>query len=264
MNFIKTTPNTSILQLREALYQEFTAPLDAMWELLHIASSETYLIKNDASTLGYCCIDAERGLNQIYLIASHKYLMNDVVKELISSGLITSAKLSSIEPVSFNACLALAKDIKVDTLNYHHNDQQEQQVADGRLNLRPITENDLATVKSYLIEQIGFDDTFGYTENLLQRQEMYLIEEAGELIATGECRISDTQPLYADVGMIVKQNQRKKGLGAKVLSELAKLAREKGRSPICSTTLDNIGSQKAIQKAGFYHTGTIFDMSFIS
>lgn len=262
MNFIKTTSDTSIQQLRAELYQEFTAPLDAMWELLHIASSETYLIKDDASTLGYCCVDAEDSLNQIHLTTSYKHLMEDVINELISSGLITYAKLSCIEPVSFNTCLALAKNIKVDTLNYHHNDRQKQQVAEDQLTLRPITESDLGMVKSYLNEEIGFNDTFGYTENLFQRQEMYLIEEAGELIATGECRLSDTQPHYADVGMIVKQSQRKKGLGAKVLSELAKLAREKGRSPICSTTLDNVGSQKAIQKAGFYRSSIIFDMSF--
>lgn len=263
MNFIKTTADT-IIEQRAELYREFTAPLDAMWELLHIAVSETYLIKDDELTLGYCCIDAEDSLNQIYLITSHKYLMEAVIKELINSDLITSAKLSCIEPVSFNTCLALATDTKVDTFNYRHNHEQEQQVTDRSLNLRPITENDLTTVKAYLKEQIGFDDTFGYTENLLQRQEMYLIEEAGKLIATGECRLSDTQPLYADVGMIVKQSQRKKGLGAKVLSQLARLAREKGRNPICSTTLDNVASQKAIQKAGFYRSSIIFNMSFMS
>ncbi|MCE7996389.1 MAG: GNAT family N-acetyltransferase [Roseivirga sp.] len=262
MNFIKTTPDPTIQKFRTQLYKEFTAPLDAMWELLHIASSETYLVKDEDLTLGYCCIDAENSLNQIYLISSHKYLMDGVLEALIASELINSAKLSSIEPFSFNACLSRSTSTKINTFNYRHNDQQNQEVVDTSITLRPVIEDDLGTVKSYFKEEIGFDDQFGYTENLLERQELYLIEKAGKLIATGECRLSDSQPQYADVGMIVKQNQRGKGLGAKVLSELAKLARSKERIPICSTTVDNIGSQKAILKAGFHRTSIIFDLSF--
>ncbi len=262
MKFIKTTPDSTIQHFRAQLYAEFNAPLDAMWELLHIALSSTYLIKEANKTIGYCCIDPEKSLNQIYLTPSHKYLMREVLESLISSELILSARLSSIEPIAFNTCLALAKSIDTNTFNYRHSDEQKQEVADLPLGLRPIRQDDLDTVKLYLKEEIGFDDQFGYVENLLERQEMYLIEEAGELIATGECRLSDTQRQYADVGMIVKQSQRKQGLGAKVLSELAALAKTKGRIPICSTTVDNIGSQKAIAKAGFYHTSTIFDMRF--
>lgn len=262
MKFIKTTPDDTIRDFRKQLYAEFNAPLDAMWELLHIALSSTYLIKQAETVIGYCCVDPEKSLNQIYLSPPHKYQMQVVLEALINSELMRSARLSSIEPIAFNICLALAKGIEINTFNYRHSDEQEQGVADMPLNLRPITPEDVDTVKRYLKAEIGFDDQFGYVENLLERQEMYLIEEADELIATGECRLSDSQPQYADVGMIVKQNQRKKGLGAKVLSELAALAKAKGRIPICSTTVDNVGSQKAIAKAGFYHTSTIFDMQF--
>ncbi len=262
MKFIKTQITPAVQAFRNQLYQEFNAPLDAMWELLYIASAEIYLIRKDTQDIGYSCIDADNCLNQVYLVNAHKWLMKEVINELVGSGLIISAKLSSIEPLSFNTCLAIAGHIQVHTLNYRHTPEQQQQVTDTPLRLRLITSSDLNRVKHYLREEIGFDDSFGYTENLLKRQEMYLIEEAGELIATGECRLSDTQPAYADVGMIVKQTQRRKGLGAKVLSELAALARSKGRTPICSTTIENTASQKAITRAGFNHTSTIFDMRF--
>lgn len=262
MKFIKTTLIPEVQTFRDQLYREFNAPLDTMWELLYIASAEIHLIQEGAQDIGYCCIDAGNSLNQIYLVDSHKWMMKTVIEELVDSGLITSAKLSSIEPISFNVCLAMAQDVKANTFNYRYSGEQEQQVTDTPMYLRPIASSDLIKVKLYLKEEIGFEDSFGYTKNLLERQEMYLIEESGELIATGECRLSDTQPEYADVGMIVRQTQRKKGLGAKVLSELASLARSKGRTPICSTTVDNIGSQKAISRSGFYHTSTIFDLSF--
>lgn len=73
------------------------------------------------------------------------------------------------------------------------------------------TEDDIEMVKTYYREDIGFDDTFGYVANLVNRQELYLYKEADVLVATGECRLSDTQPQVADVGISVRADRRKQG-----------------------------------------------------
>ncbi|MFT5700770.1 MAG: putative acetyltransferase [Desulforhopalus sp.] len=55
-----------------------------------------------------------------------------------------------------------------------------------------------------------------------------------------------------DLGFIVGQAQRGKGLGSSVLKNLVTLAESKGLKPICSTEKDNIGAQKAIRRAGLF------------
>ena len=262
MQFIKTESESIIQPLRHKLYQEFVGPLDGMWEALYIAQSETYLIKTESNTIGYCCIDAENSLTQIYLEVPFKYLMNATIGDLITSKHIRSAKLSSIEVVSFNACLLHSKSIESDTINYQYTNNPSQNNTKETIALRTAEPKDVASIQSFYKNEIGFDDQFGYVKNLVHRKELYLAESSNSIIATGECRLSETQPKYADIGMAVKQAERKKGIGTKMLLALAKTAQEKNRFPICSTTIDNIASQKAIEKAGLYRTHIIFNINF--
>jgi len=262
INFNKSEIAEEIINYRKQLYSSFVAPLDGMWEVLYVANSVSYLIKNEGREIGYCCIDQDKSLNQIFLKDSHRYLMKSIVTELININMIVSAHLSSIETTSFNTCLRFAKSIQAHTINYTFSSEQLKRVSTDILNLHKASPHDGDRIRAFFKKEIGFDDSFGYTENLINRGEIYVVEEGDEIIATGECRLSDSQPKYADVGMVVKKTGRKKGLGTKVLSELINIALEKKRKPICSTTVDNVASQKAIERAGFYNSHTIFKISF--
>ncbi|WP_272873082.1 GNAT family N-acetyltransferase, partial [Vibrio anguillarum] len=61
----------------------------------------------------------------------------------------------------------------------------------------------------------------GYFGNLIDRKELFGYWSENELIATGECRLSDEyQTEYADLGMIVAQSQRGKGIATQLLKWL--------------------------------------------
>jgi len=259
MNFIKTE-NTSITAYRAELYKRFTSPLDDMWQDLYIASSQAYLIEFDKQTIGYCCIDDKKTLLQIFLIEDLNYAMDKVIESLIESELISSASLSTIEPVSFNSCLAHLKSIKTNTYCFKYSNSQLKN--DSLLHVEVVSKKDINTLKAFYKNHVGFDDNFGYVKNRVERKELYMIKEAGNIIATGECRLSDTQADVADVGMAVNKDYRKKGIGTQVLRQMAIKAQEAKRQAICSTTLDNIPSRKAIEKAGFYCSHIIFNINF--
>lgn len=259
MTFAKTNTD-HISTMRQQLYQTFTAALDSMWESLYIANAQAYLIQQDDNTMGYCCIDAEGSLLQFFLYKEHRHLTKQVISSLIDQKLISNAKLSAIEPVSFNACLALSNAVEEDTFCYEFSDHSDAR--DNGISLEPAQADDLETVRSFYKTQVGFDDNFGYTQNLIDRQELFLAKKDDVFIGTGECRLSDTQPKVADIGVAVHQDFRKKGHATRILQLLALKAQAAGRAPICSTTLDNIGSQKAIGNAGFYCAQVIFGMRF--
>lgn len=259
MNFNKTE-NKSITKYRAELYKIFTSALDDMWQDLYIASSQAYLIEFNKQTIGYCCIDDKKTLLQIFLIEEFNYVMDKVIESLTESELISSASLSSIEPVSFNSCLAHSKSIKTNTYCFKYSNSQLKN--ESLLNIEVVSKKDIKTLKAFYKNHVGFDDTFGYVKNRVQRKELYMIKESGNIIATGECRLSDTQPDVADVGMAVNKDYRKKGIGTQVLQQMALKAQRAKRQAICSTTLDNKASKKAIEKAGFYCSHIIFDINF--
>lgn len=260
MNFIKTDNNNTISVFRKELYKTFVAPLDSMWQDLYIASSQVYIIENEAKNIGYCCIDNNESLLQLFVNEDKRYLIKDVVRSLIDSKLITSASLSAIEPVSFNACLCLSKSITTNTFCYQYSNKALDD--ENPLNIELVATKHSNAVRSYYKDHVGFDDTFGYVDNLVSRKELYMSIEDDTIVATGECRLSDTQFDHADVGVAVNKAYRKKGLATKMLQHMAHKAMEQNREPICSTTIDNIGSQKAIERAGFYCSNIIFDMKF--
>lgn len=258
MEFKIPQDSQEINKLRTLFYAQLTAPIDAMWELLYIASANDYLIIDNDEHIGYCCIDAQRSLLQIFLIQEFRSKMSQTIQLLIEKQLITSASLSSNEPIGFNACLLHSKSMTPNTFCYQHSNSKV--VTNSTLDIQLVSENDIPEIKSFLKEQVGMDDTFGYTENLVNRQEVYKVIEADEIIATSECRWSDTQPEIADVGIIVHKDHRGKGVAAQVLQLQANRVMDAKRKPICSTTIANIASQKAIKKAGFYCSNIIFDI----
>ena len=185
--------------------------------------------------------------------------MRDIISALIDSKLITSASLSSIEPIAFNTCLSLAKKTKENTYCFQYLSSKK---LNNKANLKQAFEKDIKAIKTFLLNQIGFIDTIGYTENLIQREALYYIIKDNVIIATGEYRLSPTQPNIVDLGVIVNKEFRKKGVATNILQTLAERAINNQKTPICSTTLDNIASKKAIENAGFYCSHVIFDMEF--
>lgn len=260
MNFSKTANTETINNLRSKLYERLTAPIDAMWEQLYIASAQHYLIENNNKTYGYCCINDEGCLVQMYLLEEYNSKMENVITALIDSKLITTASLSANEPISFNICLALSKSIKANTFCFEHANIPIDIAS--TLEVELVTTDDIPAVKAFLKEQVGMDDTFGYTENLVSRKEIFLVKEADVIIATSECRMSDSQFDIADLGIIVDSDFRGKGIATQVMQMQVNRVLKANRKPICSTTLDNVAARKAIEKSGFYCTNIIFDICF--
>lgn len=260
MNFTKTDNTATVSNLRSQLYQKLTSPIDAMWEQLYIAYSQHYLIENNDKIWGYCCVNEEGCLVQMFLLEEYSSKMEEVITALIDSKLIISASLSSNEPISFNTCLALAKSIKANTFCFEHVNIPIE--VDSTLDVALVTTDDIPAVKAFLKAQVGMDDTFGYTENLVSRKEIFMVKESGIIVATSECRMSDSQPGVADLGIIVNSDFQGKGIATQVMKMQVNRVLKANRNPICSTTVDNVASRKAIEKSGFYCTNIIFDMSF--
>ncbi|PCJ65284.1 MAG: GNAT family N-acetyltransferase [Bacteroidetes bacterium] len=260
MNFTKTDNTNTINNLRSQLYQTLIAPIDAMWEQLYIGSSQHYLIEQDDSTIGYCCIDDNKSLVQIFLGEEYNSNMQQVISRLIESKLIASASLSSNEPIAFNACLSLSQSITTNTFCFEHTNTIRD--VESTLQVDLVTTKDIPSIKAFLKEQVGMDDTFGYTENLVERKEIFMIQESNTLIATSECRMSNSQPEVADIGIIVHSDYQSKGIATQIMQLQVNRVLEAKRRPICSTTSDNKASRRMIEKSGFHCTNTIFDITF--
>jgi len=100
------------------------------------------------------------------------------------------------------------------------------------------------------------------TQLLIARGELFVLRRDDRWIGFGECRKSDTQANVTDVGVLVHPEERGRKWASYILSLLVKAGRSDGAKIICSTTVENIASQKAILSAGFVSRNRILVVDF--
>lgn len=142
---------------------------------------------------------------------------------------------------------------------------QTQHQANTMIEMQQVTPNQLNELVQFAATNIGAPEQWlsGYYGRLIERNELWGYWLNNTLLATGECRLFDEfQTQYADLGMIVAQSERGKGIATQVLQYLVHEAQSKGLTPICSTENNNIAAQKAIGKAGMRSSNRIVQFKF--
>lgn len=80
-----------------------------------------------------------------------------------------------------------------------------------------------------------------YLTERITKSELVLFRYNGKIIGTGESRPSISSKDYANIGMTVSTDYRRRGLGTYIISQIRKMTNENGYKAICSTDKTNIG-----------------------
>jgi RimJ/RimL family protein N-acetyltransferase len=258
---IKAITELDQLKLLKSEYlDQTTAPLDGMWLCGFVPLASHFGFYKNSTSIGYCCINDEGNLLQFYLRSNDSseeslLLMNMLSGKYDHLPKIEGAFVSTAEPDFLSYCFDNFSSFKVNAIMYQLNKGAKLSInKDINWTLRPVDPENLSEAVEFGVSSIGApkDWLAQYWSNLIQRQELFGCWLDDELIGTGENRkFDDFQEGYTDIGVIVSQQQRGKGLATWILQQLVQMAIEKSLEPICSTERDNIGAQKAIIRAGF-------------
>jgi predicted acetyltransferase len=231
--------------------------MDDMWEEAIIGVSNYYRIVLDNNDVGYFCLDDENILLQFFV--SDKFLSEskEILEFILDGYKIKEGFISTIDIRSLPLFLDLNKEVHTHTLLYKDNfDINKSSPFDG-IEIKVASSLDLQNIIDYYENKAVIQGSWlrPYCVNLINKQQLFIFTINNEIIGTGERRISESQKGYANIGVTVSKDYRKKGLATYILSYLKKECYKYELKPICSTTVENIGSQKAIQNSGFiaYH-----------
>ena len=252
------TQQKELYQLKEAYFNDASAPLDGMWHFGFVPMSTHFGFYHYNELVGFCCINDDGYLLQFHmnkeLLAHAEHLFLAIIQSQTSIGLIKGAFASTAEPHYFALCFDNLPDCKTNSLMYQHvKFLNGSDIDDIDLNLAD--QGELESLVTYAINAIGAPKEWltMYYANLIERKELWCFTKNDQIIATGECRFFDQfQSNYAELGVIVAAKHRGQGIATRVLDKLARHASSQGLHPICSTEKINIAAQKAIENAGFY------------
>ncbi len=263
----------SLTDLKAEHLTTLSAPLDAYWEEALIGFADHYAIQIDGDRSGFYCVNSDNQLVALHLSPEYAHHGEAALAHIIQEHDVSTALAGTNDPYFLSLCLDIATQTNVHTLLFQDHQKASGGVPEtGQLAFSRAKEEDFAELFEHYraasgsmdVESIetGSEDLKGYIRSVLDQHHIFVLREHGELIATSECRISKTQKPYADVGMIVAAAHRRKGVGSEILARTKAFCLERGLRPICSCEASNIGSRKAIAKAGFVSRHRIVQMEF--
>lgn len=249
-------------ELKSEHLGSLSAPLDAYWEEAVIGFADHYELQIDGQRIGFYCINSDHQLIAFHLTEEHAAHSESAMRHVIVEHHIKAALSGSNDPLFHSLCLDVASKVQLHTLLFQDNQKLTPELNDfDELTFEVATDNDFDDVfKHYCATsgsmdtdsiETGFKNIEGYLRSVMDQHRIFVLREKGTLIATSECRISQTQKPYADIGMIVGNEYRRKGVGSYVLACTKAFCYQHNASPICSCEIDNIGSKKSIANAGF-------------
>lgn len=253
MMISKLAHSDVIEQMRNDYLRALVAPMDGMWESAVISPATFREIQDQGQRIGHFCLGYDNELLRFYLVERYQVRAQDVFRWIVSTCDIQQAITSTIEPLFFSLCLDLQSSVAVHSYLFRDHQRAEPVSALSNSSFRKANKTELDDLlRFYRANTEGSGEWIeGFLQERLKHEELFVLYERQTLVATGECIPSQRQPPYADLGMVVAQAYRGRGLGSFMLIQLKQYCYETGWKPICSCTADNRASQKAIEKAGF-------------
>lgn len=267
------TDSSSLAELKADHLKSLAAPMDAYWEEALIGYADHYELKIESVRSGFYCLNTDKQLVALYLspeVANHG---EKVLSYIVDEHEVSAALVGTNDPYFLGLCLDIATGSQVHTLLFQDSqtssieltgfDQLSFELASDD-DFADVFEHYCATSGSFDLESVesGYADIKGYVRSVMDEHQIFVLRQQGKLIATSECRFSKTQKPYADVGMIVAEKHRRKGVGSYILARTKAFCHERDAIPICSCEAGNVGSKKAIIRAGFVSRHRILLTSF--
>ncbi len=259
--FNRITHVDEIAHLKSQWLSTLTSPQDGMWESFRNSAMNWGILFND-ELVGYASVDEGNQLLQFY-ISPNKPLRGEVIfKEFIGRLKITTGIVGTNNLGYLSIALSFVNKLHINTYLFRSNHEVSLPEKEGTFWESQDKDNDrlvafyhksMGAPKEWLVEYIG---------GLIERREIFSLQDGDTLIGTCEVRKSATSPEFADIGMVVSPDFRRRGYGTYLLNRAKTIAIAWGKTPICSCEKDNLGSLKSIANCGFTSMYQLLSISF--
>jgi RimJ/RimL family protein N-acetyltransferase len=210
-----------------------------------------YKIEMDSAYVGYVCVDSQKTLWEFYLINSAQIYLQEVFKFLIEMNYIVAAESKSFDSLLMSLCFDY--HIKASCSAYLFRDDTDiKHLPSGleNIKIRLATKEDSKGLAE--INRFAEDVDFFYDlDKEILKEEIFIFHLNGELLGAGTCKRIYRSLNYYDIGMIVPEKYRRKGLGTYIIIKLKEYCYNNKKIPVCDCYYFNYPSKKTLEKAGF-------------
>jgi RimJ/RimL family protein N-acetyltransferase len=223
-----------------------------------VQEADVYLILEDEETVGYAIITTENTLIEFFLFKRFipKCMMYfDLVIDTLS---IENIYCKSFDSLLLNCCLINSYTYSL--LGCFYRDFHDKGVVkNDQINMRLATYSD----SSFLMQtQDNINELFETVDQLeafIKSESVHLFYIQDELVGCGTTLKTHADWNYFDLGVWVSSKHRKKGIGTQVITYLRAYCLDRNWKPTCGCAIENIASQKTLEKSGFISKHKLID-----
>lgn len=215
-----------------------------------INNSDYYILLIDKKEIGYAIRNNEGILIEFYLIEKFMAESKGFFNQLLKALSITDIYCKSFDSLLLNNCEIGSFSYSVIGLMYR--DYVEPKIKRD-LDLKMEKAN-LSTLGLLLKQDDSIRELFETEQQLtdfILKENVFTFYKKGEFIGCGMVIRTNKDWGFCDLGVWVNPSKRGNAFGSQIIVSLREFAIGNKMKPSCGCAIDNIASQKTIEKSGF-------------
>lgn len=236
-------------QLSAERRRTLVAPEDDMWATF-ADMAEPHSLTFKGQLLGRFSVDGDSQLHGFYVCDEFEETATELFVRVIHDMGISAAMASTVDPTFLCLGLTAGGAARSVALMYDHITEPQ---SDETIEVRLATIKDHAAAVKFDHAETGSSEAFlaPFLAERIDRNELYLVEADGKIVATGESRVDNRAPFDAHLGLVVGSELRGQGVGSRLMYTLTEICKNQGLTPHCSTEPTNLAAQTVIRRAGY-------------
>lgn len=232
-------------------YNEKNITIDDYWED-HIIESNCYNIKLNKDTIGSMCIYKKNYITFFNIDSKYNYRVQEIfhktksLEEVFGAYVVTGDE--SLMSICMDNFISIEKEAYI--CKYDTSENEEKITIE------------LATVKDKHIIEKYDDEFFNDIDESIDNEVIYIAKRDEEVVGFGFIRRGSIRKDFASIGMTVRQEFRRQGIGKNILTKLKKIVKDKGLTPISGCWYYNHNSLKTQFSAGAYCNSRVIKFKF--
>lgn len=257
-SFERCTSLDEISNLRNQYLNELIEPQELYLELM-VRKSKAYIISLNDEIIGYFLISDDAVLLEYFIVQKSVDLADAIFNLILQRFSIRTALCKSFDHMLLSCCMSLQKKTRVLGILFraYHPLSAADKITD--VTIRPAEIEDEGHIIA--INEEVFDHDHEVLE-YIHKKQLLIFEKDGKNIGFGIfSRIIEGRPDF-DIGMLVEKEFRRQGVGQITISYLADYCLKNGWRPVAGCAVENIGSRRCLENAGFIAGYRLLEFTF--
>lgn len=229
----------------------------------NVQESIFYKIEMDSIWVGYFCVDSKKNLWEFYLIRNAAIHSQEIFKFLIDMSYINSAECITYDHMLMSLCFDFQKKSSCSAYVFRDNIEVNYSLnMYDNISMRLATAEDFNSLVEINKIAEGWNDFFSDLDKQIRMKEVFVFYSDNELLGAGTCKKTWQCRNYYDIGMVVANKYRNKGIGTYIILKLKEYCYSNNQIPVCGCWYPNYPSKKTLEKAGFIANHRVIRFEF--